>query len=164
MLLPLPRDGAASAIMGSTEILGGSLTGASNVSSSMTADDMEGDGAVSSPVAWARDAEGSLNASRLGAEEVDSMPPLPAAAAATFGAGCDLATTACAESLDATGGGGSAAFFSAGFEAEANFAGAAAFTGTAIAGAFTGAAGAFAACGLDSLHFSKSSSSPRPLW
>ena len=57
--------------MGSTEILGGSVTGAPNVGSSMTADDMEADGAVDSPVAWARDAEGSLNASRLGADEVD---------------------------------------------------------------------------------------------
>ena len=100
----LPRDGAASAIMGSTEILGGSVTGASNVGSSMTADDMEADGAVDSPVAWARYAEGSLNALRLGAEEVDSVPPQPAAAAAAFEAGSGLATAACAEDLDAPGG------------------------------------------------------------
>ena len=77
---PLPRDGAASATMGSTEILGGSVTGASNVGSSMTADDMETD------------------------EAVDLVPPSPPLRQRPSKPAPDLATAACADDLDPTRG------------------------------------------------------------
>ncbi len=105
----------------------------------------------------------------------DTPGPLtPAAVAATLVAGAAIFLSTgllCAGA--ATGGFGSAGrldatdtlagLAAAGAEAM-NFAWVAALTAAGIAGLLAGAAACFAACGLDSLHFSRSSSSSLPFW
>src|ERR1700678_826026 len=148
--------------MGSTAIFGDCGAGASTSGSSRTAADMEADGGGASILVLAREAMAGLDCSRFGAEETDSaLPPHPAAAATAFCPTSVFATAGCGAGL---GGAGTAGFFSAGVDgAVVNFAcAAAAFAGATIAGALACAAGAFAACDLDSLHFSRSSSNSLP--
>ena len=144
--------------------------------------DAEGGCAAASMVAFTHEVMNWLEASSLGAlvEEAASPPPHPAAAAAALRAGIDagwaiagvVAGVLAIAGLAAWGGratGGTETFFSTGLAAgsggaDASFGWATAVTGAATAAAGVGAVVFFAACGLDSLHCSRSSSSSLPLW
>src|SRR5580658_2334924 len=167
-LTPPLRDGAlSSAIVGSTENVGDWTRGASTAGSSRTDEDMEADGRAA--------------ASMVGLTGVDDTawpPPHPAAAAAAL-RGADsgaanffstgwLGTGWAARGFGSAGSLGTEAALAAvaaaaGATAPINFAWFAALTAAGMAGLLAGAA-CFAACGLDSLHFSRSSSSSLPFW
>lgn len=124
---------------------------------------MEADGGPALLVGLTWGAAWAFEASKFGAEDADRPPPKPAAAAAALGAGCCFATAGCGAGFEIAGVAEAAGFFGAGAgDADAIFVWATAFPGAAVAGTLTGAEVVFAACGFDSLHFSKSSSSARP--
>src|ERR1039458_3635476 len=181
-----------SAIMGSTAIFGpSSVTRGSKVStagSSAAAEDIYAEGASGASVVCAAleviTSFGASNPEPSGEDTIGSPPPTPAAAAAAFGMASLDAGLASTDGFASTlGGAGAASFCStglattglasaattgraavaAGFAATgaANFACA---TGFALGTAGLLGASAFFAAGLDSLHFSRSSSNSRPLW
>src|SRR5580700_7521180 len=172
-LTPPLRDGAlSSAIVGSTENFGDWTRGASTAGSSRTDEDIEADGRAAASMVGL-----------TGVEDTAWPPPHPAAAATAF-AGADsgaenffstgwlgtgwLGTGWAARGFGSAGSLGTEAAMAAvaaaaGTTAPMNFAWFAALTAAEMAGLLTGAA-CFAACGLDSLHFSRSSSSSLPFW